>query len=300
MKVLCIGHSTYDFYLPIDRFPEENKKYKISNQIECGGGVASNAAYLLGKWGVQTYYQGVLGEDIFAKKIIKELKEAGVNTKYIEKTDEASTTISFVLVNQNNGDRTVFNYGEKPIDIQNFEYDFVPDIILTDGYNYEASVRALTNFKESIRVLDAGVFNDEIKDLCKRVNYIICSKEFAEGSTGLKVNYDDEKSLLKMYEILENEYKARVIVTLEEKGCLYRDDNGKVKIMTGLKVHAKDTTAAGDIFHGAFVYSLTCKLSLETCLKIANIAAGLSVREMGARFSVPSIDEVHAIYEKNN
>ena len=32
----------------------------------------------------------------------------------------------------------MFNYGEPTIDIKNYEYDFIPDIILTDGYNYEA------------------------------------------------------------------------------------------------------------------------------------------------------------------
>lgn len=300
MKVLCIGHSTYDYYLPVDTFPEENKKYKVEDTIECGGGPASNAAYLLGKWGVDVYYHGVLGNDLYAKKIMKEFKDANVNTKYVEKTEEASTTVSFILVNKNNGLRTVFNYGEKPIDIQNFNYDFTPDIILSDGYNYEASLRAYKNYNTSLKVLDAGVFNEQVDDLCKMVNYIICSKEFAEGKTGLLVNYDDSKSLARMYEMLENAYESKVILTLEEKGCLYRDDSGVIKIMTGLKVNAKDTTAAGDMFHGAFVYALSKKLALETCLRIANIAAGLSVRNIGARYSVPSLDEVHDIYEKNS
>ena len=66
-------------------------------------------------------------------------------------------------------------YGEKPIDIQNFNYDFTPDIILSDGYNYEASLRAYKNYNTSLKVLDAGVFNEQVDDLCKMVNYIICS-----------------------------------------------------------------------------------------------------------------------------
>ena len=46
MKVLCLGHATYDTTLPIDKFPEENEKYRTDNKIECGGGPAANAAYL--------------------------------------------------------------------------------------------------------------------------------------------------------------------------------------------------------------------------------------------------------------
>lgn len=300
MKILCIGHSTYDFYLPLSEYPTEDLKYRVNDSIECGGGSAATAAYTLGKWGCDVYYHGVLGNDLFAKKIIKGLKDVNVNTKYVEKTDEAATTISFIIVNKKNGSRTMFNYGEKPIDITNFEYDFNPEIILSDSYNYEASVRAFSNYPNAISVLDADNFNDESFDLAKRVNYLICSKNFAEIASKLRINYNDERSLIKMYENLEVLFKGKVIVTLEEKGCIYRDDHGKIKIMTGLKVLPKDTTSAGDIFHGAFIYALSKGLSLENCLKISNIAAGLSVTRIGGWFAVPTLEEVHDIYEKNN
>ena len=54
MKVVCIGHSTFDTTLPLQEFPKENYKYRINKHIECGGGPASNAAYLLAKWGMDT------------------------------------------------------------------------------------------------------------------------------------------------------------------------------------------------------------------------------------------------------
>lgn len=52
MKVVCVGHSTYDTTLPMDFYPTENLKYRIHEHIECGGGPASNGAYLLanGEW----------------------------------------------------------------------------------------------------------------------------------------------------------------------------------------------------------------------------------------------------------
>ena len=46
-KVVCIGHSTYDITIPVDAYPTENIKYRLSGHIECGGGPASNGAYLL-------------------------------------------------------------------------------------------------------------------------------------------------------------------------------------------------------------------------------------------------------------
>lgn len=71
MKVLCIGHATYDVVIPVDDYPEENTKNRINNSICCGGGPASNAAYLLGKWGIDTYFAGLVGNDYEARVIKK-------------------------------------------------------------------------------------------------------------------------------------------------------------------------------------------------------------------------------------
>ena len=51
MKFVCIGHATYDITAPMSSYPIENKKIRINRKIECGGGPASNAAYLLAKMG---------------------------------------------------------------------------------------------------------------------------------------------------------------------------------------------------------------------------------------------------------
>ncbi len=43
MKVLCIGNSTYDIIIPVDKYPIENKKIKLTYPIiEWGGGSCSN------------------------------------------------------------------------------------------------------------------------------------------------------------------------------------------------------------------------------------------------------------------
>ena len=70
-------------------------------------------------------------------------------------------------------------------------------------------------------------------------------------------------------------------------------------MMSGIKVNANDTTGAGDIFHGAFAYGIAKKLPLEKCLKISNIAAGVSVKTLGSSISIPDVEEVYKIYEKN-
>ena len=42
------------------------------------------------------------------------------------------------------------------------------------------------------------------------------------------------------------------------------------------------------------------RLALEKAIKYGNIAAGLATRIIGGRLSIPKLDEVNKIYEKNN
>ena len=76
-KVLCVGQSAYDITLPLDHYPIENKKVKVPYKVECGGGSSSNCAYLLAKWGVETSFAGVIGNDHYGNNILDEYLRVG-------------------------------------------------------------------------------------------------------------------------------------------------------------------------------------------------------------------------------
>jgi len=75
-------------------------------------------------------------------------------------------------------------------------------------------------------------------------------------------------------------------------------DGEYVKVMPTYKMDVKDTTGAGDIFHGAFTYGIANGYSLENSVKLGNIAGALSTTKIGSRPSVPELDEVMKLYEK--
>jgi sugar/nucleoside kinase (ribokinase family) len=80
-------------------------------------------------------------------------------------------------------------------------------------------------------------------------------------------------------------------VTLGAKGAIF--DNGEDEgHLPALSVEARDTTAAGDVFHGAFAYALLKRLTLQKALRLATVAAGLSVQRQGGRPSVPQLKTV--------
>jgi sugar/nucleoside kinase (ribokinase family) len=53
-----------------------------------------------------------------------------------------------------------------------------------------------------------------------------------------------------------------------------------------------DTTGAGDVFRGAFIYAMLRGLPPGEVLRVANAAAAISVTRPGALDSVPTLLEV--------
>mgnify|MGYP000543114490 FL=1 len=296
MKILCIGHSSWDMTVPVDDYPIENTKYRFSEKYSAGGGPASNAAYLLGKWGIETVIATTIGSDDFGTKIKKEFQDIKVNTEYIETNYEKETSFSFILINKKNGSRTVFNVATEHPALKKLNYDFTPDIIFTDGHDYGATQNAISKYQNAISVIDAGRITPELLELCKYIKYIVCSKGFAETVTGMKFDFNNPQSLVNIYTKLQNKYpNSNLTITLEEHGCLYTSGN-EIKIMPGLKLTPVDTTGAGDIFHGAFTYGLANGFDMDKIVTFANIAAGLSVTKMGSRLSIPLLSEVMDYY----
>ncbi len=286
MKVLCIGHATYDIMIDMDNYPKENTKNKVKRLIGCGGGQASNAAYLLGKWGVDTTFIGLIGKDNFGQIIKSELESVNVNTDYLEMNGK--TTVSYIIVNGQNGSRTPLTHHPTDLKMQDINENINPDIILIDGYEPHIATKLLDKYPNCISVLDAEKNIDTTIELAKRVNYVISSKSFLENFSNIKI--EDEHTLRKAISYA-NQYFKNFIVTLEDKGCAYND-----KIIPSIKISQVDSTGAGDLFHGAFVYGLTQNWDINKILKFANITGALSVTKLGSRNSVYSKEKVEEIY----
>lgn len=295
MKLLCIGHAAYDTTVPVVQYPVENTKNRVEIRLENGGGPANNAAYLLGKWGMDVTLAGIVGKDLHGKKIQEELESVGVSTKYLEHNPDHITTSSFIIANMENGSRTILTYRPSAMVMKDVTLDFEPDIILIDGQEYEFSKKILTANQKAISIIDAGRPVEEVIELCHMVDYVVSSKEFAEEVTGITLIEDDMESFKQLYLKMETIFQTNIVVTLEAKGCLYRYQN-KIKLMPSLKVKAVDSTGAGDIFHGAFTYGIANNYDYEDVLKIANIAGAISVTRVGSRNSMPTKEEMRMYY----
>ena len=54
----------------------------------------------------------------------------------------------------------------------------------------------------------------------------------------------------------------------------------------------RDTTGAGDAFHGGFIYGMLCGEDLEACMKLGNAVAALKCRTLGGRTALPTAVEL--------
>lgn len=295
MKILCIGHSAYDITTPLESYPIENTKNRVHERIECGGGPSGNAAYLLAKWGMEVYIAGIVGNDLYGKRIRDEYRSIGVNTDYLELSDSHITTSSHIIANKANGSRTILTYRPSQMKMSDVDINIKPDIILIDGQEYEISKKVIENNKDAIVIIDAGRDRKEIRKLCKMSTYVVCSKEFMELVSNIKII--DDTSLENAFVVLEKEFNTTTIVTLEEKGCAYRK-NGNITVVPSIKVKAIDSTGAGDIFHGAFTYGIANNWPMDKILKWSNIAGAMSVTRIGGRNSIFSLEEMEEVYNE--
>ena len=293
MKILCLGHATYDITYPLDDFPLENTKNRVQTRISCGGGPSSTAAYLLGSWGADVYFAGLVGNDYYGEKIKNEFKNIGVNTDYLEMSNDCETTTSIVLSNKKNGSRTTFAYKHNKVFMKPFELNFNPDIILIDGQEYIRSLEILDKYPNALSIIDAGRNKKEVIDLAMKVKWLVCSLEFAEGVTMIKADYNNSGTIKQIYDSLKEKFKNEIVITLESKGCYYN-----YQIIPSINVKSVDSTGAGDIFHGAFTYFLSHNVDIINVLKLSNYAGAISVTRIGTRKSIPTKEEMETVYNE--
>ncbi|MBQ9019116.1 MAG: hypothetical protein IJ097_02240 [Bacilli bacterium] len=292
MKFVCVGHSTYDITLPVNEFPEENKKIRIPYHIECGGGPASNGAYLLAKWGMDTTMVSIVGDDHYGHQIIKEYEKVGINTHYVEINSDHRTSSSYIIANTTTGTRTILSSKKQAIRKLNIPVsDIKADVILIDGEHPESAYEIFKNNPNAISIIDAGRLNDETKFLGKKATYVICSKDFAEDFAEEEINIERLDRLEEIHKKLEEYYETCVIITLEAAGSFTKIDD-IYQIIPSVKVHAVDSTGAGDIFHGAFTYFIANGYTLKDAIHYSSITSAISVTRVGSRYSIPMLSEV--------
>lgn len=291
--VLCVGHASYDIIAYTAGYPAENSKAEVGCMVESGGGPAANAAYLLSYWGANCALAAMIGSDDYATRISKEFSRVDTDLSLTCFSAACRTPVSIILVNTENGSRTIVNRKtpgcalelDNAVLLQN-----KPSLLLLDGHELGASLQAISAFPEAITVLDAGSRREGTEKLAGIVNHLVCSERFALQMTDLP-DLDSQQRRDDCLRALRDISAGTVTVTMGDRGLIYDCGSGP-RSLPAYPANAVDTTAAGDIFHGAFAYGIFIGMHFEQSLELASMAASLSVGVAGGRTSIPTYDAV--------
>lgn len=119
---------------------------------------------------------------------------------------------------------------------------------------------------------------------------IIVANE-VEAGFYLGENVDSVEKAIKGIKKLQNIYGNDIVITLGKEGSVV-SDHGVVTFIPSRKVHAIETTGAGDSFIGGMGYALLKGESLTEACKFATGCSAITVSRMGAQDSMPTLQEV--------
>jgi sulfofructose kinase len=83
-------------------------------------------------------------------------------------------------------------------------------------------------------------------------------------------------------------------VTLGPQGSVWLTDEG-IWRMTAPAIRARDTTGCGDVFHGAYAFSLARGLGVQGAARFATAAAAIKAQKGAGWLGMPNRDETDAL-----
>lgn len=289
-----VGINATDTIIRLPYFPKADSKVEIVSSEMMPGGQVASAIVACRRWGLRVRYVGKVGEDAAAQLQMDEMEREGVDARWIVAEGRESQS-SFILVDETSGERTVLwkrdpSIALFPGDLKR-EWIWDAGILLIDGHDTDASATAARWAKqEGLEVV--GDFDNRyrgVEAVLEHTDFPITSKDFPERLTG-------EKDLLRSLPEIQEKFKCRLIAATMGPLGVIAWDGARFLLCPGFRVEAVDTTGAGDIFHGAFVYGLARKLGIEETLEFACAAAALNCMAPGARGNIAPLEQIGKLW----
>jgi len=271
-------------------YPEEDGKCELMDlQIQCGG-PASTALVTLSRLGIRTSFLGSISDDSRGIEIVNGLKEEKVDSTFLKITPGYTSQFAFIAITEI-GIRTIFWHRGSVPHLRPSDVDLSPfskaKILHLDGLMIEAAQEAARQAKNmGLKiVMDAGTMREGSQELVSMVDVLIASERFAEPL--VRDIAPPEKAL----EVLHDLGPKEVIITLGSKGSIGLSGKGII-FQKAFPIDAVDTTGAGDVYHGAYIYGLLQEWDMQKCMRFASAASAIKCRQIGARKGIPQLEEI--------
>jgi sulfofructose kinase len=291
-RILCLGMSALDAIYRVPAIPPTPTKVLATDFLESGGGMAANASVGVARLGGRAHYWGRVGDDSLGDRIVADLAREGVDVSGVRRLPNCVSPSAAILIDTA-GERLVCAYNDPRLDP---DPGWLPlaqvagfAAVLADVRWPQGAAAVLDAARAAGRpaVLDGDVGPVEaLADLTRRASFAAFSEPglarlAGEGSVGMALRHVAAGTT------------ASVGVTLGPDGFLWLEA-GRERREPAPEVHAVDTLAAGDVWHGAFTLMLGEGRPVAAAARFANTAAALKCTRFGGRAGAPSRAEVEA------
>ncbi|UCG10957.1 MAG: hypothetical protein JSU72_10280 [Deltaproteobacteria bacterium] len=287
---LGLGVNAVDQLCILDPYPDLDDKVDVKRSSIQGGGPVPTAMVTLAKLGAKVCYVGKVGDDPDGEFVRSQLQKEGVDARYLVVDKKIKTSKASIWIDKGSGKRTVALDRDRKNHLKRAELKFLNSIstrfLHLDAREVEISVwLARWARKQKAQVcLDVGSLRDGVEKVFPFVDHLIVSKRFACGFVKTSDPFEACR------ELMSRRFRT-VVVTVGEEGCVCCARNAFFH-SPGFRVKVIDTTGAGDVFHGAFIYGLLKRWSLKRTARFANACAAMKCRKLGGRAGIPTSKEV--------
>jgi hypothetical protein len=257
----------------------------------CAGGSAANTVIGIAQFGGKAAFAGKVSKDEIGEFFLKDMRKLGVAIE-VPPTSDGQSGSCVVLITED-AQRTMLTnlavsatLGSNDIvedEIKQAEWIYVEGYLFTGESTKAAAYRAIELAKKhgvnvALTVSDPFLVNlvgNEFWDLIRGpVDLLFC-------------NLEEARSLTKRHDPADcahfiHQHATAVALTLGPDGSILMHGNQLIPI-EGVSVTAVDTTGAGDMYAGAFLYGITNGLSWKQSGHLASHAAARVVAQLGAR-----------------
>ena len=297
--VVGVGANSVDFVNLLPGYPQpfgSFAKMQIRDRRVLCGGQTATAMCTCASLGLRSKYVGVSGTDENGRRIRAELTRRDVDISDLIIRD-AENQFAVILVDETTGERIVLWDRDDKLRLRDRELPIEAlssaRVVHVDDVDDDAAIRAagIARAAGALVTSDIDRLTPRTRELAASVTHAI----FAEHvPTNLAGTNDMEGALRTLRRTLNNV----LVVTMGERGAMALE-NDRFYHEPAFHVHALDTTGAGDVFRGGFIYALVNGQPIGEALRTANAAAAVSCTRLGALNGVPTLAEVQNLMSEN-
>jgi sulfofructose kinase len=293
--VVGVGANSVDFVTLLPAHPQPQgplAKMRIRKHAICCGGQTATAIVTCANLGLRAKYVGATGTDENGRRVREELARRQIDTSDVIIRD-ATNQFAVIMLDERTGERIVLwdrddrlqlHAGELPVEALS-----AARLVHVDDVDDDAAIRAARIARQAGAIVTSDVdrLTDRAEELIAETTYPI----FAEHVPLELAGTPDMESALRK---LRRRFAQLLCVTLGARGAMALDGD-RVRYAPGFEVETVDTTGAGDVFRGGFIYATLQGWPVDMVLRFANATAAVSCTRLGAMNGVPTLDEVKAL-----